>query len=526
MTAVDVPAKAGWRQWVGLLVLCLPTMLTTVDITVTILALPHMSADLGASGIQQLWITDIYGFMIAGFLITMGNLGDRIGRRKLLLIGAAVFIVASVVAAYANSTGLLIASRAALGIAGATVAPNVLALIQRMFKDPKQMGAAMGVWGTSIMLGVILGPVVGGLLLSSFWWGSIFLMGVPVMGLLLLAGPFLLSEFRNPDAGRTDLLSVLLSLAGILPVIYGFKELARGGWTVVSAVAIVAGALFLTVFVRRQRKLADPLLDVSLFSNPVLSGALVMATLFSFVMGGVGLMTSLHMQLVEGFTPVVVGLWLLIPSFAMVIGSGLSTGLARKVRPAFVVAAGLAVAAAGSVVLIFVSTSAGLGLILPGLILVYLGGSPVGVITPFLIMSSAPPEKAGSAGSLQATGGEFGAAMGVAIAGLIGTAVYRGELVVPAGVGPDAAASAEASVAGGVATAAQTPGPAGGQLLSAAREAFTSGLNVVATVTAVVLAALAVFAAARLRRVPPTGAVQGAPAPEEGAAEVVPEAIN
>ncbi|PZF96463.1 MFS transporter [Micromonospora deserti] len=497
--------RASWREWLGLAVICLPTMLTTVDLNVMFLALPHVTADLGPSSTEQLWISDIYGFMIAGFLVTMGTLGDRIGRKKVLLFGGAAFLAASLLAAFATSTVVLIVARALLGVAGATLIPSILALLRSMFKNPKQMGAAMGLWGTSLMAGVVLGPVIGGLMLGAFWWGSIFLLAVPIMALLLLAGPALLPEAKDPNAGRLDLFSVALSLLAILPFVYGLKELAREGWAVLPVVSLVAGVVFLVVFLRRQARLAHPLLDLSLFKIRALSAALMLALLIAFVMGGAGLMASLYMQMVEGLSPVRVGTLLLIPSVVMIVVGNLAPAIARKVRPAFVLATGSVIAAIGMVVLTQVDSTAGLTTLLVGLGVVYVGGASVGPMTPFLVMSSTPPEKAGSAGSLSSAVGELGVALGVAILGLIGTATYRGAVTVPGELPAEAAGTAGESIAGATVVAEQVGGPAGAALLESAREAFTSGLNNVAVVCIFVFLGLAVVAFVGLRHVPALG---------------------
>src|SRR6266850_178764 len=226
MTAVSA-ARAGRREWVGLGVLALPCMLISMDLTVLNLAVPHLSADLRPSSSQLLWIVDIYGFLIAGSLITMGRLGDRIGRRRLLLIGAAAFGVASVIAAFAVSAEMLIAARALLGLAAATLAPSTLSLLRNMFLDPRERTFAVGVWIASFSAGGAIGPLLGGLLLEYFWWGSVFLLNMPVMTLLLVLGPILLPEFRNPNAGRIDIGSAALSLAGVLAIIYGIKRIAE-----------------------------------------------------------------------------------------------------------------------------------------------------------------------------------------------------------------------------------------------------------------------------------------------------------
>jgi DHA2 family multidrug resistance protein-like MFS transporter len=218
-----VPArKATRREWLGLIAIAFPCMIYSMDLTVLNLAVPHARcADLKPSAVQLLWIVDIYGFLIAGSLITMGTLGDRIGRRKVLLAGAVLFGIASVIAAFSTSAEMLIAARALLGIAGATLAPSTLSLIRNMFHDPAERTFAISVWATSYSVGAGMGPLLGGVLLEYFWWGSVFLLAVPVMVLLLIVGPILLPEYRDPQAGRLDIASALLSLAAILPVIYG-----------------------------------------------------------------------------------------------------------------------------------------------------------------------------------------------------------------------------------------------------------------------------------------------------------------
>jgi DHA2 family multidrug resistance protein-like MFS transporter len=508
---MDAQPRASWRQWAALAVLCLPTMLATVDISITVLALPHISADLGASAALQLWIADIYGFMIAGFLITMGTLGDRIGRRRVLLGGAALFIAASALAAFSTSTGMLIGARALIGIAGATIMPSVLALIAVMFRNPKQMASAMGIWGSSVILGLIAGPIVGGLLLGAFWWGSVFLIGIPVMGLLLLTGPFLLPEFRNPQAGRLDVISSVLSLCAILPAIYGITRLGSSGFSWLPVAAIVVGVAAAIGFVQRQRSVGSPLLDLKLFRIRALSAAVLLGLVIAVIMGGVGLTVTLFMQTVRGMSPVHVALWLIAPSIALVITGNLAMILARRVRPAYILMTGAVVGVAGLVVITTVSQAGGLATLITGLILVYIGGSPVGMMGSFLVMSSAPPEKAGSAGSVSATSGELGAALGVALLGVVANIVYRSDLSVPAAVPAGQAAGARASIVGALSIARHAHDQAGVLLLQSAREAFTSGLHAAAVCTAVLFVVLGAVAFLGLRQVPPTGAMRPPP---------------
>lgn len=523
MTANTTPL-AGRREWIALAVLGLPTMLTTLDISVLFLALPSLSADLNAGSTQQLWISDIYGFLIAGFLVTMGTLGDRFGRKRVLLTGGAAFGMLSVIAAFAQTPQMLIACRALLGIAGATILPSTLALINGMFRSPKQLGVAIGVWASALIAGVAIGPVVGGLLLHRFWWGSVFLISVPVMAVLLIAGPRLLPEAKAPQAGRIDAMSVALSLASILLFIYGLKELAKNGWETRWVTVTLAGVLVGLIFAMRQRKLPNPLLDLRLFVIPAVGGALVVGLFAAALQGGSEFFISQYLQSVHGLTPLRVGLWLLVPTVALLAGIMISQGLGQKMRPAYVIAAGLVLAAGGMVVLTRIDATSALGAVIAGVTFVYVGASPVAALVSQLIVPAAPPEKAGSASSLQSTSGELGIALGIALLGSIGTAVYRGHVQVPADIAGSAAGqAAHETLAGAVAVAADLPTVTGRALLSSAREAFTSGLNTTATVCAVAFLALAVVAVATLKRVPPmaehaeSAATANAPSPASAA---------
>ncbi len=504
-SGTETGLRAGRREWLGLAVLALPTLLLSLDMSVLYLALPYLSADLGAGSTQQLWIMDIYGFMIAGFLITMGTLGDRIGRRKLLMIGGSAFGVASVIAAFAPSAELLIAARALLGIAGATLMPSTLALISNMFNDAHQRGVAISVWMSCFMGGMTIGPLVGGVLLESFWWGSAFLLGVPVMVLLLISAPKLLPEYRDPDPGRLDLLSVALSLGTILPIIYGLKELAKDGVHSVPVLAVVVGLVVGTIFVRRQTRLTSPLLDLRLFANRSFSGALGIGMFGGIVMAGTFLLVTLYLQMVQGFSPLTAGLWLVPMNLAMVIATMLAPQLARRFRPAYVMASGLAIATGGLLLVTQVDSVGGLALLVGGFVLACVGIALPSALGIGLVIGSAPPEKAGSASGISETSGEFGIALGVATMGSIGTAVYRGQLSDSAlsGLSGEAVEAARESITGAVATAAQLPDRLGLDLLADAREAFTDGLNVVAGLSAVLFLVLAVVAAVLFRHVPP-----------------------
>lgn len=516
MTTV-APVGAGRKEWIALAVLTLPTALVSMDLSVLNLALPHLSTALHADSVEQLWIIDTYGFVVAALLITMGTLGDRIGRRKLLLIGAAAFGAASVLAAFADSTGMLIAARALMGVAGATLAPSTLALIVNMFhRNPKQIGTAIGVWVSAFMGGLALGPVVGGVMLQFFWWGSVFLLAVPVMVLLLVAGPLLLPEFKNPEARRLDPVSVLLSLAGLLPTIYGIKELAQNGWSLVPVLCIVIGVALGAVFVRRQRTLADPLMDLGLFAHRQVSAALVINIFGAVVGGGTIFVVNLWLQTVDGLSPLHAGLLMLPSGAAMVATAMAAPAFARRIRPAYVVTAGLTVAALGYLALTQVSSTGGLVLIVVGVTITSAGSGPQAALTTNMILSASPPERSGAAASLSETCGQLGIALGAGVMGAIATAVYGANLT---GTLPGGAAGRQThqSIIGALEAAKGLPTAQADALLRTAREAFTSSLDVICLISALVLLLLAVIAATLLRAVGEPG---GAPAQPDAAEPV------
>jgi DHA2 family multidrug resistance protein-like MFS transporter len=417
--------RAGRREWIGLAVLALPTLLVSLDVFVLVLALPKLAAVLHADSTEQLWIMDTYGFMVAGFMVTMGTLGDRIGRRKLLLAGAAAFGVASVVAAFSTSAVMLIAARAALGIAGATLAPSTLSLIGTMFQNPRQRAEAIGIWAGCFTVGAIIGPVVGGFMLEHLWWGSVFLLGVPAMVLLLVIGPKLLPEYRDETAGRLDLPSVALSLATILPAVYGVKELARDGVHLVPVAALVTGIAVGYVFVKRQRTLADPLVDLSLFAAKAFRTTLGGMLLFSMLGGTTMLFVAQFFQVAQHLSPVGAALGLLPGMAASTVSFLAAPVLARRCRPAELIAGGVALAAAGMVILALVDPAAGPVLPALGFAVTAAGVGPMVALGTDLVVGSVPQRKAGAAASLAQTVNEFGYALGIATVGTLGNAVVR-----------------------------------------------------------------------------------------------------
>jgi DHA2 family multidrug resistance protein-like MFS transporter len=489
------PARAGRREWTALGVLMLPLLLVSMDVSVLYFAIPAISADLEPSGTQQLWIFDIYGFVLAGLLMTMGSLGDRIGRRRLLLFGAAAFGTASLVAAYANSAETLIAARAVLGIGGATLMPSTMALVRTLFTDPAQRTKAIGVWSGVMTAGIALGSVMSGVLVEHFWWGSVFLVNLPAMVLLLVLGPLLLPESKNPRQGRFDWLSVPLSMAAVLPVIYGLKELASEGWNVRYVLSVTIGLLFAALFVHRQRTAVSPLISPELFRNRGFSPSVVLNLVAAFGMMGSAYFTTQYIQSVLDKSPLEAALWSLLPSVPIGLAAPAGAQLVQRgVSRAYVVGAGFAVTACGYVLLALTDTNS-LWLLLAACGVLACGVVVVMSQVADLALSAAPMEKAGAASSLLETGTEFGGALSMAFLGSIGTAVYRHEM--PA----SAPAPARETLGGALAVADRLPGRAGDALATAAREAFTSGMHAAAITSAVLLVGAAAAATVTLRRV-------------------------
>ena len=496
-TAAAVPTPATPRTWLGLAVLVLPTILLALDMTVLHLAAPRLSADLRPTGTQLLWILDIYGFLIAGFLITMGTLGDRIGRRKLLLIGASAFGAASAIAAFAPTAELLIAARALLGVAGATLMPSTLSLIRNMFHVERERTMAITVWMTGFIFGSAIGPLVGGLLLEFFWWGSVFLLGVPVMVLLLATGPFLLPEFRDENAGTLDLASAVLSVGAMLSVIYGLKGAARVGFSLPIVAALIVGLTLGTVFVRRQQRLTDPMLDLALFRIRAFSTS-VLALLFTILaLSGAWLMIFQYLQGVLGLSPLKAGLVMLPPAILQVAASFAVPALSQRVRPAILAGAGLLVGAVGMAILSRVPGSGSIPLLLTGSVVMGLGVMPMMILGTDMVVGAAPPEKTGAASAVSETASELGMALGVAVIGSIGMAVYRAVLArtLPTDIDATAHAGALETLGGAMGLAETLPGDVGARLMDAVRAAFGASLTVNASigVALILLTALMVF---------------------------------
>jgi len=491
------PNKARRSDWIGLAVLALPCMVVAMDMTVLNLALPALSSELKPGASQLLWIVDAYGFMVAGFLITMGTLGDRIGRKKLLLIGGVLFALASMLAALATTAAQLVAARALLGIAGATIAPSTMSLIRNMFHDERERQMAIGIWMASFSLGGAIGPLVGGALLQWFHWSAVFWAAVPVMLLLLALGPKLLPEYKDPNAGRVDLASVALVLPAVWALIYGLKKIAEDGpapaWLACAALGVVLAWLF----VRRQGHLAYPLLDITLFRQPRFAAAISAYGLSALAMLGSYIFITQYLQLVLGLTPLNAGLATLPWAVAFVVGSLLTPKLAARFAPVDVLVWGLLVAAAGFALLLPVDDGTfGLVLVMASALLMSLGLAPVFTLGNEMIITAAPPERAGAASALSETAAEFSGALGIAVIGSLGMLWYRWQLApqLPAGLSDVQRTDALATIGGAMAL--------GGAVQAPAKAAFIQALQFSALVGIAVLL-LACWLCARILRKPP-----------------------
>lgn len=510
-TTESLPARAGRRQWAGLAVLALPCLVVSMDATLLHLALPQIATDLRVGGAQLLWIVDIYVFLGAGSLLTMGMVGDRLGRRRLLLVGAAGFVGASVLAASATSAALLLLARGLLGVAGATLMPSTLALIRSMFRDPVQRRQALGAWTASFAVGGLVGPVVGGLVLTHLPWPTVFLIAVPPMLLLLAVGRSVLPESRDPRASRVDAVAAGTSLGAVLSAVLGLKALAAGDAGPLAWIAVAASAGLGAAFVRRQRRQETPALDPALVGRADVAAPLAVNGLAFFVLYGTQYLTAQYVQLVLGLSPLAAGLWGLPGTVAYLIGSAVGPVATRRVPPVTVVIAGLVISATGFALLMLVGTGAGLTAVVVGGVVSGFGLAPVYTLTTEMVVAHAPGHRAGTVSAMQETGAELGGALGIALLGSVSLALYRTDVAAGAASMPGAVpADPGGTLAGDLAAAEEIAGPHGSILADVARNAFTQSYVVAEGLGAALLAAATVGFAVVLRRAPQSPRVRAA----------------
>ena len=482
-TETDAP-RVGARGWAALVVLMLPVLLVSVDNTVLSFALPEISIALAPTGAEQLWIIDVYPLVLAGLLVTMGTLGDRFGRRRMLLIGASGFAAVSALAAFAPTAGLLIAARALLGLFGAMLMPSTLSLLRSIFQNRDQRRLAIAVWASAFSAGSALGPIVGGFLLEHFDWGSVFLIAVPVLIPLLIAAPLLVPESRDPNPGRIDIVSIVLSMAAMIPVVYAIKSLAVDGPSLTAGAWALLGVAMGYLFVRRQLTAEVPMLDMGLFRRGSFSGAILVNLLSVVALVGFLYFVSQHLQLVLGLSPMMAGA-ALVPGMLAMIVAGLSVvPISRRVPPHILVPVGLVFSVAGYLLVAFTTSDHGIAPLVIAFVVLGIGIGGAETISNELILSSAPAEKAGAASAVSETAYELGAVLGTAVLGGLITAFYRGALVVPVDIPAEAAHAATETLAGAYTAAQELPAQLGDALWDAASAAFGSGVMVTSLIGA------------------------------------------
>ena len=493
--AVSAPRT---RDWAALAVLTLAVTLLAIDSTVLSLAIPSLSAHLAPSASQLLWIGDIYSFTLAGLLVTMGNIADRIGRRRLLLAGTVGFGASSVLAAFAPSAAALIAARALLGVSGATIMPSTLSLVRNIFPDARHRATAIAIWSAGTSGGTALGPLVGGFLLGRFWWGSVFLINVPVMVLVVAAGAWLLPESRNEHGGPVDLLSAALSVGAIVPVVYAVKTLAHDGLTAAALVSLVVGLALGRVFMRRQRSLATPLIDVELFGRPAFTWAVLTSVMAIFALAGLLYFFSQYLQLVREYSTLQAGLAELPSSIASVGVVVLVGRLVSRFGQGRAGAGGLAVAALGLLALAAAESLAGYPPLAGALVLIGAGIGVAAAVATGAVLGSVPAGRAGAASAISETGFELGAALGIAVLGSVQDVGYRMHLGPLAGdavsVLPGSVVAAARQSLATLAGAIDRADAAQADFYLQAQRAFTHAMQTTAVVAAVILLLAAVMA--------------------------------
>ena len=506
--AEKTASRADAKTWWGLATLMLVVLLVSIDNTVLSFALPEISQALKPTGTQLLWIVDVYPLILAGLLITMGTVGDRHGRRKLLLIGSIGFGAVSVYAAFSTSAEHLIAARALLGLFGATLMPSTLALLRNMFQNTTERRLAVAIWAAGWSAGSALGPIVGGWLLEHFWWGSIFLINVPVVLLFMVLAPLLLPESKDPAPAKMDLASALTSIVAMLLIVMGIKSVAAGQPPLQAMLFFMAGAAIGWWFVKRQLNIANPMLDVRLFSEPIFSVSIIANLLSLMSLAGMLYYVSQYLQLVLGFAPFQASLYLIPGLVATILAGLLAVKLANQFSLKTLIPLGLLLSAGGFLVAAQLQASSSVWLLVVAFVFVGMGVGLAETLTNDAILSSVPPHKAGAASGISETAYEVGALMGTALLGSVLTAVYRFTIDIPSGLSANHAAQAKETLGAAIEISSHVPAGIGAQLAQNAKEAFSLGADITSLVGAIAVTIAAILVFAVLRR---TGTVKLAP---------------
>lgn len=481
------------RQWGGLAVLCSSLLVVVMDMTILSLALPEIAADLRPGAVEQLWMVDVYALVLAGLLVTASALGDRWGRRRMLVAGFVTFGVASAAVLVVDSPGGVIAVRALLGVGGAMIMPSTLSMVRALFTDPRERATALGWWGATAAVGAAIGPIVGGALLERFSWHSAFLVNVPVMAVAAVAALLLLPESRSERPGTLDPLATLLSVVGMVALVYAVKQTGEHGLTVSGALTAALAVVGLVLFVRRCLSQPDPVLEVRLFRERAFTAGVLTALCTSIASIAALLLLSQWLQLVRGWSPLESGLALLPMAVAGVLASLLAPALAARTGARSVLAGGLAVGGLGFLLVFALPEPLAYGGIAAALLLVGAGSGSLAVASA-AIMSGAPESKAGSAAAIEESSYEIGGVLGVAVLGSLANAVYRADLPVAdlraAGLDASGADAVRDSLGGALEVAGLVPG--GPELAARAAEAFTHALSWTGLAGGVVMLAAAV----------------------------------
>ncbi|WP_208589659.1 MFS transporter [Gracilibacillus suaedae] len=489
-----ISSQATWREWSGLIVLMLPLFMLATDISVLYLAMPSISADLIPSSSQMLWILHIGEFLSISFVLTMGRLADRIGRRKLLIFGVSIYGIGSAFAAFALNPEMLIALRALLGIATATVMPASMALLRNMFVDQKQFSFAIALYISTFSAGSALGPPLGGFLVEYFWWGAAFLANIPFAALFLMFS-WLLPTYRDRQAKNPDHVSVAFSLVSILGVIYGFQQIAENGIATTYIVSIAVGMIFGWLFIKRQQQLTDPLLDLNLFKFKTLSISLLAMLLIVLTFTAPDMLFAQYLQGVTGFSTAIAGLLLIFPALTSVIGTMIAPVLTKFFQVYIAMTLGVLVAIGGACIVIIGSSISNVPLLLTGVSLIGLGGGPIMTLGSDLIVSSAPMKRTSSASALTDVATGFGSGISIALLGSIATIIYRFSLnrAETDGVPSEAMNIASENIGSAMGIADSLPTETGMHLLHLAQNSFTLGMQVVYAITIVLMILTAFF---------------------------------
>ena len=476
------------RAFLALAALALPTLLVAVDISVLAVALPTMGTALHAGPTELLWMTDSYNFLVAGAMLTTGAIADRIGRRRMILVCAAIFAIASGIGAFATTPELVIVARGVMGLAGSAILPASIALLGVLFTEEKARIQAMGVMMTVFLGGMAIAPFVGGLLLAHFWWGSVFLMGVPVMAVTIALVPRLISESKADDPAPLDLTSAALSVAAVLSLVFALKRSVNSGFDTPVVLTLVIGVALGTVFLRRQATLTNPLLDLGLLARPRVRRTLAALFLTALLMGGSSLFFNLYLQEVQGLSPLGAAWWMLPMMVSMIAAANLGPWLNRRMPQRTVVVSMMAVMVAGfALYAVAPVTAAGRPVVAVGASLATFG---IGAAFPMLmdgVISAAPPERAASSASLAQLSNELGIALGLTVLGSLGTVVYRARLGLPG-------TTAEQSVIDGVREGQHDPA-----LLTSVKDSFTDAFHVTGLVGVAVMVVVLVLVARATR---------------------------